>query len=71
MICKSVNGKSQVIIGLMIEIAVLIGLLWKHTDLYDFECSFLLFLVLPFLMVYHWFLLEKNIKKIDFVWQYD
>jgi hypothetical protein len=49
--------------GWIVEAAIVAGLLWKHTDLYDYDFPFLLFLASPILMVYHWFLLRKEHKK--------
>lgn len=59
-------GKIKIIIGLIAEFAILIVLLWKHTDLYDFECLFILLLVSPILFIYHWFLLSKEHKRNRF-----
>ena len=50
-------------IGLATELAILIGLLWKHTDLYDFSYPFLLLLLLPVLIPFHWHLLRKYKKN--------
>jgi len=47
-------------IELLIELAIIVGLLWIHTQLYDYACSFLLLLIFPIIMICHWFLLRKK-----------
>jgi hypothetical protein len=55
--------KKVVIVGIILESAILIGLLYKHVDLYDYDCSFILLLISPLLLIFHWFVLNKERKK--------
>ncbi len=48
------------LIGLIIEFAILIGLLWKHFRLYDLTVAVVLLLIFPVLELGHWSVLKKQ-----------
>jgi hypothetical protein len=61
--CKNKKIMWIVTIGWILELAIVIGLLWKHSDLYEFTIAFYLLLAFPFLAFIQWRSTTRGYKE--------
>ena len=51
------------LLSCIIELMLLVGLVWKHTELYEYTVTVFLLLLLPFILPLFWLILRREYKE--------